>query len=130
LKESRNKYNAKKVVVDNRLFDSQAEGIRYTQLKQLLIVGEIWGLETQYKIELQPSFKYGNETIRAITYYADFKYDTWDCTVIEDVKGYRTEVYKLKKRLLLKYLTEHPTMKFIEVLINTNRRGRKWFQES
>ena len=40
---------------------------------------------------------------RAIKYIADFKYldivtDEW---VIEDVKGTRTEVYKLKRKLFL-----------------------------
>ena len=57
-------------------------------------------LELQKKFELVPSFKVDGKTIRAITYTADFCYFTWDGQpVVEDVKGYKTDVYKLKAKL-------------------------------
>ena len=67
------------------------------QLKHLESVGLIFDLE------LQPPFKYmsDNGKKKLFTYKADFKYtDEFNQIVIEDVKGYRTEVYKLKKKLI------------------------------
>lgn len=62
---------------------------------------EIKDLELQKKFELQPKYKINDKTIRAISYVADFVY--WDNTkkevIIEDTKGFRTEIYKLKKKL-------------------------------
>lgn len=51
--------------------------------------------------ELQPSFKKYNKTYRAITYKADFYYYDVEKEqiVIEDTKGFKTEVYKIKKKL-------------------------------
>jgi len=39
--------------------------------------------------------------IRAISYYADFVYTEKGKLIIEDCKGMKTQVYKLKKKLLL-----------------------------
>lgn len=55
----------------------------------------------QVKYELQSSFKKNGETYRAITYIADFVY--WDNkhskTIVEDTKGFETEVFKIKRKL-------------------------------
>ena len=64
--------------------------------------GYIKELELQKIFEIQP--KYINnkgEHIRAITYKADFVYFDVkkDRFIVEDVKGYKTDVYKLKKKL-------------------------------
>ena len=84
-------------------FDSNKERDYYLILKDRAKRGEIRHLNRQYTIEIQPAFvdKQGNK-IRAITYKADFYfYDkilkSWR---IIDVKGFKTEVYKLKKKLL------------------------------
>ena len=37
---------------------------------------------------------------RPVTYIADFVYYEGKKEIVEDVKGYRTDVYKLKKRLM------------------------------
>jgi hypothetical protein len=106
-KEKRmSKYKNKKVVIDNITFDSNKEGMRYLELKQKESNGQIKDLRLQVKFELQPSYKIDNKTIRAINYVCDFVYmeningdiPSWK-QVIEDVKGYRTDVYKLKKKL-------------------------------
>lgn len=65
--------------------------------------GEISHIERQIPIEIQPAFtdKQGNK-IRAIKYIADFSYlDNKDKLIhFIDVKGMKTDVYKLKKKLL------------------------------
>jgi len=90
------KYGAKSVTIDGHKFPSLAEGRRYEQLKLMRDNGLIKGLE------LQPRFKVRINGIHITTYIADFRYvdaGTGE-TVIEEVKGFRTDVYKLKKKLV------------------------------
>lgn len=100
-KKSYNKYQNKKVSVGGIVFDSTKEANRYKELKLLERAGVIKDLRMQVKYELQPKFTVSGKTIRAINYLADFVY--YDCNqrreVVEDVKGFRTEVYKLKKKM-------------------------------
>lgn len=95
------KYYSKKVIVDNIKFDSKKEAKKYTELKLLLKAEIIKDLELQKKFELQPKYKINGKNIRAINYIADFVY--WDINknkiIVEDTKGYRTEVYKIKKKI-------------------------------
>ena len=95
------KYSNEEKVVNGIKFDSKLEAKRYVQLKLLLRAGEITDLRTQVEFELQPSYKKNNKTIRAIKYVADFVY--YDVregkTIVEDTKGFRNDVYKLKKKL-------------------------------
>lgn len=95
------KYKNEEKVVDGIKFDSKLEARRYIQLKLLLRAGEITDLHTQAEYELQPSYKKNGKTIRAIKYVADFVY--YDVrerkTIIEDTKGFRNDVYKLKKKI-------------------------------
>lgn len=95
------KYYSRKVIIDEIKFDSKKEGNRYLELKLLLKAGKIRDLELQKKFELQPKYKMNNKTIRAISYVADFVYFDVDKKemIVEDTKGFRTEVYKLKKKL-------------------------------
>lgn len=107
------KYRSKKVKIDGMVFDSKKEANRYLELKLLVKAKEIRDLELQPRFVLQESFKRKGKTHRAITYIADFKYI--DCktgkTVVEDTKGYRTEVYNIKKKL---FLNKYPDMEFVE----------------
>lgn len=98
------KYKAKKVIVDGITFDSKKEARRYQELKLLERAGVIKGLVLQPCFLLQEKFKYKDKTERKIKYIADFKYlDTkTGKVVVEDVKGYKTDVYKLKRKLFLK----------------------------
>lgn len=96
------KYKNKKVMIDNILFDSKKEANYYTYLKMLERAGKIKNLELQKKITLQGSFKLNGKTIRAITYIADFVYEDDKGVHVVDTKGYRTEVYKIKKKLFAK----------------------------
>ena len=93
-----NKYRAKRVVVDGYNFASKAEARRYGELKLMQSAGKISGLL------VHPSFlmRVVGVNYEAITYIADFSYRdriTGEL-VVEDVKGFKTAVYNLKKRLM------------------------------
>ena len=92
------KYHNKKVTVDGITFDSIKEADRWKELRLMEQAGEIVGLVRQVRIELIPKTK----LYRAISYVADFVYfdKRTGKTVYEDVKGMKTDVYKLKKKLL------------------------------
>ena len=83
-------------------FDSQKEYEYYLILTDRMKHGEITNLERQKPIEILPSFtdKTGVKH-RSLTYVADFVYQDKDGTEhVVDCKGMRTEVYKIKKKLL------------------------------
>ena len=109
-----NKYSNSKTNLDNIKFDSQAEANRYAELKQFERAGLITNLVLQPRFLLQEKFKYKNITQRKIEYIADFMYfdKTKQLTVVEDVKGMKTDVYKLKKKL---FLYKYPDYEFIEI---------------
>ena len=95
------KYHNKKVMCDGIKFDSIKEKNYYIKLKTLEELGRIKSLKLQVKFELQPSFKLGKNTIRAINYIADFTYyDENNKLHIVDTKGVKTDVYKLKKKMM------------------------------
>lgn len=95
------KYHNKKAKYDGYTFDSIREKNYYIKLKLLEKAGKIKELELQKEYELQPSYKLNNKTSRKITYRADFTYKTTEDNKIHviDVKGYKTDVYRLKKKL-------------------------------
>ena len=83
-------------MVDGIRFDSKKEANRYCELKLLEKGGIISNLALQVPYTLVESTKYG----RAIKYVADFVYKENGNTIVEDVKGVKTPVYKIKKRLM------------------------------
>lgn len=109
-----NKYRNIKVKVNGIEFDSRLEANRYCQLKILERAKEIKDLRRQVEFVLQPSYRKNNKTIRAIKYVADFVY--YDRrkmkTIIEDTKGYRNEVYKLKKKM---FEYQYPHLEITEI---------------
>lgn len=101
-----NKYNARKVTVLGREFDSKKEADRFLTLCGKLTRGEISGLRGQVKYELIPAQKKENgKTERAVNYIADFVYIQNGKTVVEDVKGYRKgaayAIFVIKRKLML-----------------------------
>lgn len=96
-----NKYKNKKVIYDGIKFDSNREMAYYIKLKMLEQKGIIKDLELQKSFELQPSFKLNGKTYKKITYRADFSYVSVEDNKIHivDTKGFRTEVYKLKRKI-------------------------------
>lgn len=107
-KKRKSKYRAEKMELDGILFDSKKEAERYSELKMLERANLITNLELQPKFLLQEKFEYNGKVIRKIEYIADFKYiDEKGNTVVEDVKGLKTDVYNIKKKLFLnKYMDE------------------------
>ena len=93
-----NKYGNKKTTVDGITFDSVKEASRWQELRMLERAGKITGLYRQVKIEIVPKTK----LYRASYYIADFVYRDLETgqTVYEDTKGIRTDVYKLKRKIL------------------------------
>ena len=101
-----NKYRNKKIIVDDYIFDSIQESRRYKELKLLLRAGQIKNLELQPHFLLQEGFKKNGKTYRKIEYIADFKYIENGKTIVEDVKGLQTDVFKIKHKLFEKKYPE------------------------
>lgn len=107
------KYGARKTEANGILFDSKKEAARYQELRLLEKAGEIHNLRLQVPFELQPKFRKNGKTWRAVTYIADFVYLTKEGEeVIEDVKGMRTDVYRLKRKMF-EYQFDDKTIKEI-----------------
>lgn len=99
------KYRNRKVTVDGILFDSIREARRWQELRLLERGGYIRGLRRQVPFELIPNQRDANGRVieRKVSYIADFVY--FDLQkgreVVEDAKGCRTEVYRLKRKMML-----------------------------
>lgn len=102
---ARSKYGNKRIVMDGEHFDSMKEAARYQELKLLERAGEIRELKRQVPFVLIPVQKddKGKVIERELKYIADFTYIEKGKLVrtVEDVKGLRTEVYKIKRKLML-----------------------------
>lgn len=112
MRVTRSKYGNKKTVIDGIKFDSRKESVRYFDLKILQDSGKISDLELQPKFEIVPAVVWNNKALRVKHYIADFKYKQDGKTVIEDVKGFRTREYILKRQL---FLLKYPEYIFREV---------------
>lgn len=95
----RSKYHARKTVVDGITFDSRREADRYLVLKSMEKDGLIENLRRQVRYELIPAFDVDGKHYRPVFYVADFVYVEDGKEIVEDVKGMRTDTYKLKSKL-------------------------------
>lgn len=100
------KYRAKPITIDGIRFASQAEGNHYLLLKARLAAGEITNLE------LQPRFPVHINGVKVCEYRADFAYFEGEHRRVVDVKGYKTAIYRLKKKLVE---AAHPAVRVVEV---------------
>ena len=93
----KSKYNNIRTFYRGMKFDSKAELARWVDLEFLLKVGAITDLVHH------PRFKLSVNGIKICTYEADSQYQLTQGNdlVIEDVKGVKTAVYKLKAKLML-----------------------------
>ena len=105
------KFRNKTVTVDGIAFDSNKEAEVYKELVKCKESGEIISFEMQKRYELIPA-QYGMIPVkgkltrrcieRAISYLADFVlYYPDGEVVVLDPKGNKTDVYRIKKKLLL-----------------------------
>lgn len=97
----KNKYHNTKVEYKGIKFDSVKEMKHYQLLEYRQKMGEIKDLKLQVPFELIPTYKINNKTIRKTVYIADFTYvSVIDNQIhIEDTKGFKTDVYRLKKKM-------------------------------
>lgn len=95
-----NKYHARK----SGGYASRKEHRRANELKLLQKAGIISNLREQVRYELIPA-QYDNQgklIERACSYVADFVYTEKNGeTIVEDTKGMRTDVYRIKRKLML-----------------------------
>ena len=103
-KRSSNKYGAQKIKTPDGTFDSKGELLRWENLKLMQRAGLISSLRRQVSFELVPTIKRKDGTTqRKAEYIADFVYmdaKTGEL-VVEDFKGKRTDLYTLKKKIML-----------------------------
>lgn len=97
------KFGNKKTLVDGVWFDSKKEANRYQDLVLMQKAKLIRDLTTQRVFELAPSIIINGRKRPPLRYKADFTY--FDDRqggefVVEDVKGFRTEGYKIKRHLM------------------------------
>lgn len=98
------KYGNRKTEINGITFDSKHEAMRYVELKYLERTGEIKDLQLQRRFTLlgAQKDKEGKVIERPLTYVADFCYKNRKGeTVVEDAKGFRTDVFRIKKKLML-----------------------------
>lgn len=97
------KYHNRKITIDGKTFDSLKEGRRYQELRLMERAGVIKDLQTQVPFKLIPAQKdeTGKVIEKSVTYYADFAYWENGRYIVEDTKGAKTDVYKLKRKLML-----------------------------
>lgn len=102
------KYHNVPTVVDGYAFDSQREARRWRELVLLARAGEIRELERQPVYPLHAPVRTADGAlvvgaVKVSDYIADFRYRdrrlAW-ALIVEDAKGVRTPVYRLKKRHL------------------------------
>lgn len=87
----RHKFHAKRTEVDNIKFSSKKEANRYNILKSLQNVGEVLFFLRQVPFHLPGGIKY---ICDFLIFWANGE------VTIEDVKGFKTESYKAKKRMV------------------------------
>lgn len=91
----KSKYGAVKTEVDGQKFDSKREANRYLALKARESAKEIRDLRTQVK------FPIVIKGIKVCDYVCDFTYYlSHGDLVVEDCKGFKTAMYRLKRRLV------------------------------
>lgn len=93
--KTRGKYNNQKTIYNGRQYHSKKEAERAFQLDLMVRAGIVkrWTPQPQFKIQFN--------RVQICSYFADFEVHYFDGRVeIEDVKGVRTDIYKLKKKLV------------------------------
>ena len=112
----KSKYHSKKIEVNGIVYDSKKEYKRHCELLLLEKAAAITDLQRQVKFVLIPAQyetfeRYGKKGQRLkdgsrclekeCAYIADFVYLENGKKVVEDVKGFKTPDYKIKRKLML-----------------------------
>lgn len=88
------KYKNRKTIVDNITFASQKEADWYQDLKLRQHAKQISGLKLQPKFQMRV---WPNGEVIGF-YKADFEFIENGQLIVMDVKGFKTAIYKLKKK--------------------------------
>lgn len=93
------KYGNKPTTINGIRFASKKEAHRYIILMEDLRLGRITQLETQPEYKIW-TVRFDGTEVAVGKYIADFRYKRGGVEITEDVKGVKTPVYKLKKKLI------------------------------
>jgi hypothetical protein len=99
----RTKYGNKKLEINGVKFDSKLESFCYDLLNKLK-----FEFEFQKKIILIDGFRYNKKAIRPITLTVDFVVKHNDIDYYIDIKGFATDVSKIKYKMLRYQLKDNP----------------------
>lgn len=89
----KSKYRNQKTIIEGIQFDSKKEAARYKDLVLLVKAGKI------SELQLQQTFPIVVNGKKVCKYIADFTYIENGKLVVEDTKGMRTPLFKLKAKL-------------------------------
>jgi hypothetical protein len=89
-----NKYRNKPIVVDGIRFPSRKEATRYAELKLMERAGLVSNLRLQvtYPLEING--------VKVCSYRADFVYRENGKEIVEDSKGFKTDIFRLKSKMM------------------------------
>jgi hypothetical protein len=90
----RSKYRAKRTVIDGITFASRGEALRYQDLRYMEKAGRIKDLQ------LQVAYPMSVNGYKLCTYVADFVYLEDGKKIVEDFKGVRTPIFRLKAKMM------------------------------
>ena len=90
MQKKQSKYHNEKTVIDGKRFDSKKEGGRYAELRLLERAKEVVRFFEQVPFHLTAGIDYIADFV---VLWADGHY------TVEDVKGIRTDVYIMKKKI-------------------------------
>jgi hypothetical protein len=118
----RHKYGAKKTTCDGVVFPSKMQAARYADLLLMERGNAISDLKREVRFTLQVPFEYRGKHVRAIEYVADFTYRdiATGFPVVEEVKGFETEGWKLKKKM---FMFRYPGVVFLIVHSRNTQRA-------
>lgn len=94
------KYGNKKTAMSGSKMDSGMEASYYQHLLVMQAKGIVDSIELQPKFTIHDAYMKGTKKVQAITYVADFLVTYADGRKeLIDVKGAKTEVFKIKRKL-------------------------------
>lgn len=88
------KYRNRKVECLGKKFDSILEKNRYLFLLDKQKQGKINSLETQVRFKIEVNCQ------KICAYVADFTYKICDKLIVEDTKGFITDIFRIKSKLI------------------------------
>lgn len=93
---AKSKYKAQPTMIDGIRFASKKEGKRYSELKLMERGNLITDLKLQQPIKCMVNGELVCKYISDFSYYCKER----NTIIFEDAKGFKTDVYKLKKKLV------------------------------